>query len=484
MYNQDPKKRRKQDRLRFFGYGAMTIVTVLLAIVSVYFVLGYRLNNSLQVQQGGLVKFDSRPQAATVIFDGVKTGQTQSQLNSVVGQHTVAYNREGYESWQKTVNLHAGEVLWLEYPRLIPSLITTTSVAGVANVQQAMTAADRQSMLLHETPDAPIFTLVNASNEVKPVETTLALPQAAYTEPQADKPSTFEIAMLSRDGDFALIKHTYNDNAIEYIRMPIAQPDRAENLTTLFGKPLTGLRFAEGSNTIFIGIDANATLYRLDYGAADKPTTIATKVVAFDELNESTVTYAIKPTEKDTSRSIYVWQKGDKRTKVGAVNSDDPLQLYYNEYYGHTYITQVLGGSLSIIEDPLNSSKTQTSQMSLSFTPSAVKASPGNRFIMLQHGESIAVYDIELAQLYTFTSPGETRPSLQWADDHRLALTGNGSLRLVEFDGTNGHAITSIATSQDVLIGTQGRVILSIGKDATGQNLQLQSSSLLTPADQ
>jgi hypothetical protein len=123
-------------------------------------------------------------------------------------------------------------------------------------------------------------------------------------------------------------------------------------------------------------------------------------------------------------------------------------------------------------------------QMSLSFTPSAVRASPGNRFIMLQHGESIAVYDIELAHLYAFTSPGETRPSLQWADDHRLALTGNGNLRLVEFDGTNGHAITSIATSQDVLIGTQGRVILSIGKDATGQNLQLQSSSLLTPADQ
>ncbi|MBL8159708.1 PEGA domain-containing protein [Candidatus Saccharibacteria bacterium] len=484
MYNQDPAIRRRRDRLRFFGYGAMTIATILLAVLSIYFVLGYRVNKSLQVEQGGLMKFDSRPRGATVTLNGVQARQTRYQVNAETGEHTIRYEREGYHPWQKTVSLHAGEVLWLEYARLIPTLVTTQPVADLAAVHQASTAPDREWMLLHATPETPVFSLVDARNEGKPVITELALPAAAFTVPAEGKPSLFDIQMWSRDSDFVLIRHSFNDADVEYIRLPVGDPARAENVSRLFGLPLASLRFAEGSNAVFFAQGTDASLLRLDRGDPAKPVTIAKSVVAFDELNEGSVAYAVRPDPAVAERQLFIWQRnGEKRTRIKTINEDVPMQLQFNQYYSHTYLTEVYGSHLEVTEDPLLAPRKTIISQSLSFTPAALQASPGNRFIMSQTGESIAVFDIELSQLYTFTSPAEARLPLQWADDHHIAMTGNGSLRLVEFDGTNSQHITAFAGIGDVLVGTEGRSLLSIGKQDNG-SLRLQSSTLLTPADQ
>lgn len=482
MYNQDPHLRRRQDRLRFFGYGAMTIVTLLLAVLSIYFVLGYRVNTALEVEQGGLLKFDSRPRGAIVTLNGARANPTRYQVNAAAGQHQVAYSRPGYAPWAKTVTLSAGEVLWLEYARLIPTTIETAPLFNLPAVHQIKTAPNRQRMLVHETADSRNYLLLDASNERQVRQEPLSLPDGLLSVVEAGQPSTIDIIGWSRDSQVVLLKHSFNQASVEYIRLPLDQPQQAENVSRQFSLPLVALQFADGSNSVFYGLSSQEqSLYRLDRGAPQRPSLVANNVLAYDDLNESAIAYVSGPRAGSPNRELQVWNKNGNRQLLGSSTDQTPVQLRYNQYYSHTYLTEVRGSSLTVTEDPLDDDSRVMASQSLSFEPSLMSVSPGNRFISLQRDSGVAVYDLELARLNSFAAPGEGGRPLQWADDHHLALTSDNKLRLVEFDGTNLQPIAASAAGYDVLIGTEGRVLLSLTRNQDG--FGLQASQLLTVAD-
>jgi hypothetical protein len=54
------KSKKAKLALRFFTYGVMTLATVLLTTLAVFYALGYRFNrDTFTFEQGGLVQFRS-----------------------------------------------------------------------------------------------------------------------------------------------------------------------------------------------------------------------------------------------------------------------------------------------------------------------------------------------------------------------------------------------------------------------------------------
>src|SRR5262249_48758655 len=105
MWHIDLASKRARLALRFFTYGVMTLATILLTTLAVFYAMGYRFNqNDLTFEQGGLIQFRSAPEGAQVYIDGALQGfTTPGRANLGAGTHTVSMQLKGYRSWQKTV---------------------------------------------------------------------------------------------------------------------------------------------------------------------------------------------------------------------------------------------------------------------------------------------------------------------------------------------------------------------------------------------
>jgi hypothetical protein len=61
-------------------------------------------------QQQSSVDFWSNPSGATIELDGNYVGSTPSTLVLPLGSHTITMNRDGFETWQKTIVISPGNI--------------------------------------------------------------------------------------------------------------------------------------------------------------------------------------------------------------------------------------------------------------------------------------------------------------------------------------------------------------------------------------
>ena len=99
----------------FMATSVVAIVIILVAAVA-----GWRINSDFSVEQNGLVSIKTHPTDATVFIDEEKQYQHSSMSKMLPGgKHLVALEKDGYERWEKEINVTPGWLLRLEYPRLI-----------------------------------------------------------------------------------------------------------------------------------------------------------------------------------------------------------------------------------------------------------------------------------------------------------------------------------------------------------------------------
>lgn len=488
MYSQDPKVQRRKMKIRFFTYGIMAIVTVVFAAVGLLYVLGYRLDDSFELERGALVKFESFPSGATITLDGTPINDTDYQTNVSAGQHTVSFSLEGYQGWQKNIELKPGEVRYLTYARLLPTSITTNSILSLESLEQSSASPNRRWYVLSENTSNPVFSIIDARDtEITPE--ALELPVSSYTGPANNPNDKFEIVSWSNDSDFLLVRHTLSGGEREYIRVPRSAPEDSVNLTELFELDIRQPVFASNTAGTIFALDPNDTLYRLVVADPEEPIVIARQVDAFDARTAAKVAYVnpaaeneeIKANTQPNERSLKIWRReGEDATELKPVPSGVPVHINYQEYFNKEYVALIAGSSVNVIESPLESEIRTVLAETLEFTPSYTSSSPNDRFILAARGEQTYVYDIEIEEPYTFTLPDQVR-RLQWLDNHHLGYTGGGSLRLVEFDGANMQFVTSIEGAYDVLLRGDGEILLSIGEQANQP--VVQRSFLLNPED-
>jgi len=117
-------------------------------------------------------------------------------------------------------------------------------------------------------------------------------------------------------------------------------------------------------------------------------------------------------------------------------------------YSGNTYV--ITGSSSSnfayIYLNPLADLQSKPNQLPLpdtilvsSGTPENVTFSNSARFIALQSGSQLAVYDILTDTHYRYDTGLTLSPNelADWMDGNRLTLISNGRLVVFDFDGTN-----------------------------------------------
>ncbi len=488
MFDIDFSSKRARLAIRFFTYGVMAVTSAVLTALLVLVALGYRLDRNFNFSQGGLVQFRSFPDSADVTIDGKKQSfHTPDKLNMPAGAHTVSLSLSGYRPWSKAVNLAPGELLWLNYARLIPSSITTSTIKEYSSIAGSLPSPDRRGLVLQMNTDQPNYTLVDYSDETKPQFTSWQLPDGLFTKKDG-KYGTFKLVEWDLQSKYLLIEHDNGGNA-EFARVDRSKPSDAVNMTKVFGLAIKEAHFS-GNNSNIIFVRTDDVLRRLDIGGPTASAALVSGVQAFTVYGGDTIAFSSlqdATTGDDSTRQQQVGvYRQDKITPVRTLPLDQQVHFAYNEYDGHAYLAISSAGAntVDIIRDPTatGSSKAASvfAQFDLGKPASSLSFSSNGRMLVAQHGNTMATYDIDMGKVYkkTLGFGSDKTAQFGWLDDYYLLTDDSGDLRMFEFDGTNDSELTTVAPGFGVMLSSNGKQLLSIGKNNVTQSLLLQASKL------
>lgn len=474
------------------SYLVMTIAIAIILTVTVLLTLGYRFDHDGRVSQGGLVQFGSTPGGASIQVDGQKTGlTTTNQKTLAAGAHEFSYAREGYREWKKSLDLKAGNILWLNYARLVPNQLTPQTVATYDSLSSASASPDSTRIVLVPNAEEPKVTIETIKSD-KIKTTKFTLPEGSYTSDEINKKHDFSIEKWSNDSRYILLKHTYGVNSVEWLRVDTSQLDsnNAEaviNITTSLSLGLESVEFdPQNGSRLYALTSSDNDLRRINLDDTTISAPLAQNIARYSVASDGMITYATN-FEKDTKkRSIgYVSAGSTKNQTLRIFNDDrdDALFVASGTYYSQRYVAVADSEKLMVFEADLPDSGSTNSTLSmksiatekLPFAPLDVSINTRGRFVTAQFADRYAVYDNELS---TFTMTRLTKQPVSantshvdrdhWLDGYILYNDSDGLVTIRDFDGKNTQTIMTTAGYATTL-SPNGKYLYSFQKDNDGK---------------
>ena len=475
---QHGKSPRKRKLMLYFTYGIMTMAVVLISVLCIFLVLGYRFDpKSGDLEQGALLQFRSFPEGAAIVLDNETLPFVTPGKRSVdAGKHTVTMRRSGYDTWSKTFSVKASELRWLNYPRLVPKDIRTTSVTELPTLTGAIPSPDKKWFIIQPSSDKPEFTLADIRGDGQPVLSQLILPVSSYTQ-KASQPHAFSLVEWDFGARYVLIKHTVGD-VVEYIRLDRTDIENTVNIKSKLGVVFQDIHFSGTSGSVFYALENNI-IRRLDSNAGTISQPIVKDVESFRLFKTKTIAYVKLPVDNVVGVGVVV---DDEAVRVATYDSTAPVYVDINEYFNDYYLAIGRGTAITVYKDPELSKRKVYASVKSASALSWLRFGNSGRFVVAGTGSQFTSYDLETKEKFDVNLPGTsadaTKP-LQWLDDFYLVSSADNDLRITEFDGANQHVIAPSIPGVPVTLDESGRFLYSLTKSQTGAVL-LQRSAMTT----
>ena len=468
---------------RVITYIIMTVAVLVIVAGTILFILGYRLDGDKgSLEQGALVQFDSAPNGAMVSIDGQQIGsRTPAKQSIVAGAHNFSMTRDNYQTWNKSLNVKAGTLTWLDYIRLVPKTLTTESVAQYKAVFNEKASPDNKWLMVQEQAASPTFQLVDLrAQDVKTTE--IALPASLYSDATTEN-VTHSFAMQSWDegGRYLLVKHTYADKS-EYLMIDTQDVATSVNVSRLLSINVSDAAFSGTSGNILYAI-TDGSIRKLDLSNATISRALVSNVTSFHLYDTNVVTYVgVDPTNA-TQQVAGVYREGDETPHVlRTVKSlTTPVSITATRYYSDDFVAIAEGVKVTILKgsyptsNAVDSSSLKTyAEFNAAGAVDGLSFSGEGNFLVAQSGLSFVGYEIEYMRFTNaMVTTSETQAHrLSWLDDAYLWGVYDGHLSIREFDGTNVHVIMPMEPSFDATLSQNGKYLYGIAK--TGDSYHLQ----------
>ncbi len=474
MYRAPSK--RKQMFARIAVYSAMTTGVIVFVTFLVFIMLGYRFNRDTStIQQGGLVQFASRPGDVSVkIGNANLTDLTPSKITVNPGSYTVTMNRKDYRSWSKSVDVRAGEVLWLNYAQMTPNTIKTDTVSSYESLSQAKSSPNGDRMALITDPSKPVITFVDVTGD-KPKSTTITIPAELL---RADIAPTFTLSEWANDSDRILVDANYGDS-IERIVMDRREVKRTVNVSKAYESDVSESIFDPRNSERLIIRTSKGDIRTIDTASNSLSTVLASSVTEMS-LYGSDALLLVQSVAEGGQSVGYISLGSDDVRILRTIQSSDVVHFSIGKYFSEPYVAVSTGNKLEVLK--VKSLPSSNSDESISMTsvytatlPAAVEylsIRSGGRFVVAQYAGGVQTYDIELSKqtLTSFKSP--VTSELRWLDKYHFYITNGVNLEVMEFDGANAQVIAPLTTDFDSVQSSDGKFIYSITKNDDGYHLQ------------
>lgn len=462
-------------------YSLMTAGVAILVTFLVFIMLGYRFNRDTStIQQGGLVQFASHPTDASVTIGKAKlTDLTPSKITVNPGNYNVSMSRHNYRSWNKNVDVRAGEVLWLNYAQLVPNSVETKQLTRFSSVAGAKSSPNGDRFAILTDATKPTITFVDVTGSA-PKQTTLTIPSNVLPE---GKTPTFALGDWANDSDRLMVTMVYDQTA-ERLVIDRREADRTVNVSRSYEADIAEAVFDPRSSERLIIRTSTGDVKLVDTAAKSVSDTMASSVTQMSMYGNDAVLVVQSAT--DGTQSVgYVSLGSEQVRTLRRIASTDKIMVAAAAYFSEPHLAITVGSKLDIYKIrslPSSSSKASIS-MSRSFSTdlpgaaSFLSVRSGGRFVLAQYAGGVQTYDIELDKqtITSITAPTETE--LRWLDRYHLYLTTGNQLEVMEFDGGNPHQITALSTQFDSVQSDDGKFIYSI--NAVDGGFAIQQSRMI-----
>lgn len=461
-----------------------TLAVIIIATSAILFMLGYRLDGGKGLEQGALLQFDSQPSGADVYVDGLNiNSRTASKKTVVAGTHSVRMTKTGYQDWNRTLDLDAGTLTWLDYILLVPKELPVQTVTDYEKLVGLTISPDSKWALAQEVAATPTFQLVDLrSEEVKISD--LSLPTTSYSE-AGTKGVKHSFSMVSWDSGsrYVLVKHLYREQT-EWLVVDTQNISQTTNVTRLLSVNFKDLQFAGTSGKTLYGLTTDGAIRKVDVSAGTISRAFVSHVDTFTIFDNSVISYVGVDSNDATKRVAGVFRDGDEAPHVlRSVSSEDVvLKIATGKYFSDDYVAIAEGNIVTILKGRYPSSSSQDNSsladfatLQLTGAVSALSFSPRGDYVVAQSGESFKSYEIEhkRTDVGAVTVPdGEAAETLQWLDIAHLWNDDGGTLTMRDFNGINVYPIMTVAPGFDASLSQSGRFFYGVGKSDTGYHLQ------------
>ncbi len=490
MYRRPSRKRELIKRT--FVYTAMTLLVAIIVTGLIFIILGYRIDTqSGQIERSALLQYDSTPNGAAVSVDGSAIGSATPTKNTVLaGSHKFVMQKDGYETWQKTLDIKAGTLTWLNYARLVPKVRPVAAVASYPTVHASLGTLDGQTIMIQQDPAIPEFQIIDVSSDsVK--STTITLPTTLYSDATtAGVTHSFKVDQWDSGGRYLLVEHTYASKT-EWLVVDTQDVNSSKNVSKSLDIGINYATFSGTSGDILYAL-TGSDIRKLDLSAGTISRSLVSHVSSFELYETNVITYIGTDQTTPTSRVVGLYREGDSKSHILRTITDSastPLHVTTARYYNKDYIAITDGKKVDILYGSYPASGSQdNSSLSLfaSFDFVAdvqqVSFSPTGFYLAVQSGAQFAGYDIEHKTLTESSVAGasdKTPANLKWLDEAHLWSDVGGNLSMRDFDGANVININSLASGYDVTLTHNERYLYSIGK--IGDVYQLQRVRMILP---
>ena len=466
---------KRQIAIRSFTYGIMTTIVLATVLFCIFIVLGYQFNRSSgKIEQGSLLQFRSFPSSANVtVNDQLQGFTTPDKKNISAGDHTIAMQREGYNDWNKSIHLRPGELMWLNYTRFVPKSVVTEEVKEYDAMNSVLASKNKRYIALQPTPSSKSFDVYNIDDEKEPKLENTNIPEGVLPE----KIESSEITEWDNDNKYFLV--VYNKaKAPEYVLIDRTDEKKAVNITKKLNIKIDEIHFADnGGDTFFVLSQGDIRKINLGSGTISQP--LVSSVAGFEMYKPNEIIFS---SQKEGQRVVGLYKDGDDEPeKVRDLSGVQPrVHLSSGSYFGDDYLAFSNGSEVEIIKNPEKSKKVFASFV-LKAPVQWLQFSDNGRFIVAQHANELATYDLEYnkTQHISLETKQVPKKPVGWLDGYHLWDSYSNQIAMIEFDGANRQVITDALPGYDATLNPNGKRLFSIGQNKTTNKPVLQSSQMV-----
>lgn len=491
----DEKKKRQMIRVIIAEVG-MVLSVIAIVVVAVLAAMGFMISSNGEIEQSGLMQLHTMPTGATVQIDGnTLFSRTNLSKTLTAGKHSVELTREGYDSWKKDINIYAGVLMRLYYPRLFLQnrKVEVAKVLSEDGLEFYAPSQNRNYILYAEKKSAQWQLLDVRGDEVKvtPLDLSGILPgmvelpsQKVGKIGQNIEIHSYEFAgeikevVWSANEEKVLVKVAYQERT-EWVLVNLRNIAESVNITKTFGLGEVHVEMIDGSASQLYILDRNQ-LKRINTVDRVMSRVLLDNVLSFESYGSSVI-YVSENQEKEQFIGMYRDDEKDGTVLV-KIPQGKEVQIALSSYYDEDYLIYALDDEISVLYGripnyneegaKLTDLKELVTAKKLAKVPDELSISPDGEYVVAQAGTQFMVLDLDMGDLYEYEAPNAV---LKWFDAGMMYAVKNGEILVWDFDGTNQRNLAESAdakalklTRDVVTVTSNNRWILYLAQDEAG----------------
>lgn len=424
---------RKAKIIRYTGYLLTTIFVVLGAIILFKFALGYSYDPKTgEIVSRGLFIFRSRPVNASLYIDDRKKPQSLPLETTLPkGSHQLTLKAKGYRDWSDNLTSVGEDIVWVNYPFLVPNEIKTVEQASLPMADAEGTSLDRKIVLQALTTDGAATLNSVKIDRDKTAQSTVQLPENVI---ENLREFIAQDVQLAPNGRYAMIKYTFAaEQTTKHLFIDIRSPENSTILEDTFARTIDNFEFSPDNNQD-VYILSNAELFMINLNNDTSSAVIARDVTQLSARDYITIT---RQTAEDAPYEVYRVKDTElEKAPIAYFPNDESVNDVQAVEYKKRKVVLIATSKKSQVK--INFDTENPTVVELPIIGQEILMSPANRHGLITDGKNhYQSYDVEFDKKYEFELAKQVS-DLSWFDSwHLSAIEEDKKAVMFEFAGKN-----------------------------------------------